>query len=125
MQRRTLCWQESLQEATAKLKSIKCQHQEQCAELLEEKGALLVALDEATIAQREEEQGGYHRPTEYPSPDPHQREQGSSRGYRQATREAREVGQRGRTSPKEGASSQDGDQPSLHGGRGVQAMDYL
>ena len=46
MQRRNLCWQESLQEATAKLKSIKCQHQEQCAELLEEKGALLVALDD-------------------------------------------------------------------------------
>ena len=46
MQRRTLCWQVSLQEATAKLKSIKCQHQEQCAELLEEKGALLVALDD-------------------------------------------------------------------------------
>ena len=38
--------QESLQEATAKLKSIKCQHQEQCAKLLEEKGALLVALDD-------------------------------------------------------------------------------
>jgi hypothetical protein len=45
--------QESLQKATAKLKSIKCQHQKQCQELIEDKGALLVGLeDEQTLSSK-------------------------------------------------------------------------
>ena len=42
--------QESLKKATAKLQSIRCQHQEQCKELIEEKSGLLMGLeDEQTV----------------------------------------------------------------------------